>query len=117
MVKPNWDKFKVKFSENPQDNFEWFCYLLFCKQYNKSFGIFRYYNQPAIETEPIRIGKEVIGFQSKFYEGKISSKHKNELVETVTKAKKLYPEITKIIFYINSEFTKGWNDPEKIDIK
>lgn len=114
MVKSNWDKFKVKFSENPQDNFEWFCYLLFCKQYNKSFGIFRYYNQPAIETEPIRIGKEVIGFQSKFYEGKISSKHKNELVETVTKAKKLYPEITKIIFYINSEFTKGTASNEPV---
>lgn len=25
MVKPNWDNFKAKFSENPQGNFEWFC--------------------------------------------------------------------------------------------
>jgi len=117
MVKPNWDKFKAKFSENPQDNFEWFCYTLFCKEYNKPFGVFRYRDQPAIETEPIEVGEEIIGFQSKFYEGNISSNHKNELVGTIEKAKRDYPNITKIIFYINSEFTKGVGGKEPISLK
>ncbi len=45
MVKPNWDVFKAKFSENPQNNFEWFYYLLFCKEFNIEYGIFRYKNQ------------------------------------------------------------------------
>ncbi len=42
MIKPNWDIFKAKFSENPQENFEWFCYLLFSIEHNKPFGILRY---------------------------------------------------------------------------
>ena len=101
MVKPNWDIFNSKFSENKRDNFEWFCYVLFCKEYNKPFGIFRYKNQSAIETEPLEIGTEVIGFQSKFYDGTISSNHKDELIDTIANAKRDYPNITKIIFYIN----------------
>lgn len=36
MVKPNWDNFKAKFSENPQGNFEWFCYLLFCQEFKNA---------------------------------------------------------------------------------
>lgn len=107
MVKPNWDIFNSKFSENKRDNFEWFCYVLFCKEYNKPFGIFRYKNQSAIETEPINVGEEVIGFQSKFYDGTISSNHKDELIDTIANAKRDYPNITKIIFYINSEFGQG----------
>lgn len=107
MVKPNWDIFNSKFSENKRDNFEWFCYVLFCKEYNKPFGIFRYKNQSAIETEPLEIGTEVIGFQSKFYDGTISSNHKDELIDTIANAKRDYPNITKIIFYINSEFGQG----------
>jgi hypothetical protein len=43
MIKPNWDIFKSKFTgKDQQDQFEWFCYLLFCKEFNKRFGIFRY---------------------------------------------------------------------------
>jgi hypothetical protein len=68
MIKPNWDLFKAKFSENPQSNFEWFCYLLFCKEFNKLY-IFRYKNQSAIETNPLKIGEDVIGWQAKFYQG------------------------------------------------
>jgi len=51
MIKPNWDLFKAKFSENPQDNFEWFCYLLFCREFYKPHGVFRYKDQSGIETE------------------------------------------------------------------
>jgi hypothetical protein len=55
IIKPNWNLFKTKFSENTQNNFEWFCYLLFSREYNKHLGIFRYKNQASIETELIKV--------------------------------------------------------------
>jgi hypothetical protein len=68
VIKPNWNIFLAKFNENPQTNFEWFCYLLFCQEFKKPAGIFRYKNQAGIETNPIAKGDEVIGLQSKFYD-------------------------------------------------
>ena len=87
MVKLNWDIFRAKFNENPHSNFEWFCYLLFCREYKQGNGIFRYKNQSAIETNPVEIGNEVIGWQAKFYETPLSN-HKNEVLETLEKAKR-----------------------------
>lgn len=103
MIKPDWNIFKTKFSENPQYNFEWFCYLLFCKEFNKEFGIFRYKNQASIETEPVEINSKVVGWQAKFYETALSE-HKDEILSTIDKAKKYYPSITKLLFYTNEEW-------------
>ncbi|MGV8026641.1 MAG: AVAST type 4 anti-phage nuclease Avs4 [Anaerolineaceae bacterium] len=103
MIKPNWDIFKAKFNENPQGNLEWFCYLLFCKQYNRTFGLFRYKNQSAIETDPIYIEDCVIGWQAKFYETTLSS-NKDKILSTIQKTKRDYPDITKILFYTNQEW-------------
>lgn len=88
VVKPNWDIFKAKFSENPQSNFEWFCYLLFCREYKRDTGIFRYKNQSAIETNPITVNEDVIGWQAKFYDETLS-KRKSELIETIKKLKEI----------------------------
>jgi len=103
MIKPNWNVFKAKFNDNPQSNFEWFCYLLFCREFNKSKGIFRYKNQAAIETDPIREENEIIGWQAKFYDRPLAS-HKTELIETLEAAKVDYPDISKLIFYTNQEW-------------
>jgi len=105
IIKPNWDIFKAKYSENPQDNFEWFCYLLFCREYDKPNGILRYKNQSGIETNPVELNDKIIGWQSKFYEGKLST-HKEDLIGTLEKTKRDYPHITKIIFYTNLEWTQ-----------
>jgi hypothetical protein len=102
MIKPNWDLFKTKFSENPQNNFEWFCYLLFCKEFNKPYGTFRYKNQSAIETNPIEVGDEMIGWQAKFYNSKVVY-HKSELLNTIEKSKRDYPNITKLLFYTHQD--------------
>jgi len=110
MIKPNWEIFKAKFSENPQNNFEWFCYLLFCKEFDKPFGIFRFKNQSAIETNPINKGNEVIGWQAKFYNTPLPS-HKDDLVNTIEKSKRDYPNITKLLFYTNQEW--GQNKGKK----
>ncbi len=103
MIKPNWDIFKAKFSENPQNNFEWFCYLLFCNEFNQDFGIFRYKNQSAIETDPIEKDGQLIGWQAKFYDTSLSA-NKSDLLDTIDKAKRDYPRISKIIFYSNQEW-------------
>lgn len=105
MIKPDWNIFKAKFSENHQYNFEWLCYLLFCKEYNQEFGIFRYKNQASIETDPIIINGETIGWQAKFYDLTLSKK-KDEILSTLENSKKYYPTITKLIFYTNQEWVQ-----------
>jgi len=110
MVKTNWDIFKAKFNENLQGNFEWFCYLLFCKEFDQPYGIFRYKNQSAIETNPIEKDNEVIGWQAKFYDTPLSN-HKNDFFNTLEKAKRDYPKITKILLYTNQEW--GQNKGQK----
>ncbi|MDX9971190.1 MAG: AVAST type 4 anti-phage nuclease Avs4 [Candidatus Gracilibacteria bacterium] len=103
MIKPTWDIFKTKFYENPQDNFEWLCYILFCKEFKQEKGIFRFKNQSAIETNPIKNQEEVIGWQAKFYDTSLSQ-HKDDIIKTLEKAKKDYPTITKLLFYTNKEW-------------
>ena len=118
MIKPNWDIFKAKFSENPQDNFEWLCYLLFCKEFNKLQGVSGYENQRHIENDPIKKDNETIGWQAKFYQTPLS-KHKAEIIKLIKGAKNDYPDITKIILYTNNNWGQGrnQNDPQaKLDI-
>ena len=79
MIDPNWEIFKAKFSKNPQSNFEWLCYLLFCQEFKQYKGIFRYKNQSAIETNPVEIDNEVIGWQAKFYETPLSNHKKRNI--------------------------------------
>ncbi|MCY8138579.1 AVAST type 4 anti-phage nuclease Avs4 [Bacillus inaquosorum] len=116
MIKPDWNIFKAKFSENPQNNFEWLCYLLFCEEFGKEFGIFRYKNQSGIETNPVDVDEEVIGWQAKFYETTLSD-HKGELIKTLIKSKRDYSDLTKIIFYTNQEWGQSHNpeNPEQND--
>ncbi len=119
MIKPDWNKFKAKFSDNPQNNFEWFCYLLFCQEYNKPYGIFRFKNQSGIETNPIIKDNDIVGWQAKFYETTLSD-HKNDLIDTVERSKRDYSNLTKIILYTNQEWGQGkkQNEPQaKIEIE
>ena len=119
VIRADWDKFKAKFSDNPQNSFEWFCYLLFCEEYKEKIGIFRYKNQSGIETNPIKKDNEVIGWQAKFYETTLSE-HKTELIETIIKSKRDYPDIVKIIFYSNQEWgqgRKGNDSQSKIEVE
>lgn len=105
MVKIDWNIFKNKFSENPYHNFEWLCYLLFCKEHFLPYGIFRYHNQSGIETNPIEHENEQIGFQAKFYDAKLSS-HKDDLLEMLIKINRDYPNLQKIILYTNQEWSQ-----------
>lgn len=113
MIKPDWNKFKAKYSENPQSAFEWFSYLLFCKENNIPGGIFRYVNQAGIETNPIQVGKDHIGWEAKFYEDKLSS-HVDEFIEKIETAKNKNPELTKIHFYTPIDWTESSSKPKRI---
>ncbi|MGO4549401.1 AVAST type 4 anti-phage nuclease Avs4 [Paenibacillus sp. 2TAB23] len=120
MIKPDWDIFKAKFSYNPQNNFEWLCYLLFCKHFNKEYGIFRYKNQSAIETNPIEVNDDVVAWQAKFYETPLSN-HKNDFEDTLNKLKRDYPNVNRLHIYSNQEWgqnkgqaPQGLKDIEKL---
>lgn len=64
MILADWNVFACKFSGNEQAAFEQFCYLLFCKKYGYEMGISRYFNNPGIETNPIAVDGEAIGWQA-----------------------------------------------------
>ena len=117
MVKPDWNIFKSKFSDNPQADFEWMCYLLFCNEHGKRTGIFRYKNQSAIETDPVTFDGKVIGWQAKFYDTALSA-HKTEFLDMLQKAKRSYPNINKLYLYTNKEWGqyKGKEPAGKIEI-
>lgn len=111
LVKPDWDVFKAKFHSNPQEYFEWFSYLLFCREFDLDKGWHGYKDQPAVEKEPIKRGEELISFQAKFYQADLSQK-KTELTKMLKDARRHYPHLTKIIFYTNQTWTLNY--PEKI---
>ena len=81
----DWNVFDYKFSGKQREAFESLAYTLFCFEFKQKFGIFRYFNQPYIETQPIKTDDgDVIGFQAKYYDAatKLSSK-KMELIEAI----------------------------------
>jgi hypothetical protein len=107
-VEVNWDVFQNNFSADPRSAFERLSYLLFCFEFNQPHGVFRYFNQPYIETSPIQVGTDCIGFQAKYYDAKVSLRaRKPELEEAINGAKHKYPGINRLIFYVNKEFTSS----------
>lgn len=106
LVETNWGNFRAKFNGSEQKTFEWMASLFFYREHNNLFGAPRYFNQVAIEAEPINIGDEVIGWQAKFTDRELSS-YKAQLVTAITKAKTQHPNLTRIYFYINVDFGQG----------
>ncbi|MBX9906354.1 ATP-binding protein [Patescibacteria group bacterium] len=99
----NWNNFRVKFDNQNEVAFERLCYLLFCKEFNKNLGIFRFKNHAGIETNPVEHEGKIIGWQAKFYSTALSQ-HTADFKESIDKTKERHPEVNKIIFYTNQEF-------------
>ena len=112
MQEINWNNFAAKFNGKEQSSFEWLCYLLFCDEFDKLTGMFRYKNQAGIETEPIEHDGRVIGFQAKYFETNISS-NKGKIKDAIKTAKVRNPALDKILFYINREFSESSNKEQK----
>ena len=104
----NWKAFEYKYADNPQRAFENLTYYLFCQDFGRKNGIFRYIHQPHIETEPIQVGGQLIGFQAKYYSDSIRMSEKEEdMIKAVKGAAEKYPGIAILRFYIGSkEFSK-----------
>jgi len=99
----NWLKFAAKANGKEQAQFEFMCYLLFCKFYEKPHGIERLFNQAGIETKPIKVDDDYIGFQAKFFDTPIAS-NKKLIKDGIKKAKETNSELTVIRFYCNKDF-------------
>lgn len=111
MIESNWEIFAANFT-NKEEMFEKFSYLLFCREFNLPKGWSGFNNQSAIEKNPIQINNEVIGFQAKFYSSSLSN-YKKDFLEMLKKAKRDYPEITKILIYTNQSWTQAYKQKEK----
>lgn len=114
-VEVDWKSFEYIFSGRTQYTFEYLAYILFCHEFNQETGMFRYFNQAGIETEPIEFDNQVIGFQAKYYDAstKISDRV-SEFQNMVDKATQKNFALTKIIVYVNKELSESSNKERKI---
>lgn len=103
--KINWNEFKVK-QDNPTGAFEDLCYHLFCRKYHLSEGLRVNYNHVGLETDPVKNKKgELVGFQSKFFENKLSADSSiAQINHSLDKAKDSYPGLHTIIIYTHQSF-------------
>lgn len=109
MYKINWEQFKVK-NDDCRSAFETLSYHLFCRKFNIDGGIFAYKNQAGIETEPVMIEKQLVGFQAKFFDTTIDKK---QVTDSIEKAKQKNKGLKLIYFYIN----KAFSESAKKDVK
>lgn len=112
MIKSNWDIFSSKFSTDKESTFEWFAYLLFCREFNLPKGWFGFKNQSGIEKNPIEHDNEVIGFQAKFYSKSLSD-HKDDFLQMLEKTNRDYPSLRKILIYTNQLWGQAYNNKEE----
>ncbi|MBU5480131.1 hypothetical protein [Blautia sp. MSJ-19] len=103
----DWKVFEYKFSANTRAAFEELAYILFCYEFKQNYGIFRYRNQPYIETQPVDTGDgHKVGFQAKYYDAGTSVASKEaELEAAIEGAWRKYEGLDRLIFYINKEFS------------
>lgn len=93
------------------------CYLIFCRMFNIPFGLNKYINQAAIETEPVIIKGRNIAFQAKFYSGKLQDK-KKELISIITQSSEL--GINKLLIFTNLSWgqnNRGRESRAKVEIE
>jgi len=102
----NWKTFEAKYENREQWAFEQMTYFLFCIEINNITGVFRYKNQTGIETEPVEKEGVFYGFQSKFYTTSISQ-NKNDIIDSIKKAKSKNKPLNVIYFYLNKELSES----------
>ena len=102
-IMPSWDSFQAKYptKETQRARFEDLVRSLFCRRYNIKYGIFQCINHAGNETNTIRVGDEIIGFQAKYFNNEIDEQI---IIDSITTAKRRNPEQTKIIIYTNLTF-------------
>ncbi len=110
MQKINFQQFKIK-NSNYREAFEDLCYHLFCREFkiSRKKGIFGYFAQRGLETEPVLVNRKWHGFQAKFFDKRLSES-KQDIIESIKEAKDNYRNNLNIIyFYLNKSFSQGKN--------
>lgn len=104
-----WDDF-INNSKNPTEDFEDLCRVFFKIYYLKNM----YYNlsqtthNPGIETEPVDINGERVGFQAKFFSKNVSYA---QILHSAKEIIKYYSgNIDKIIIFCNQNINEGAKD-------
>lgn len=102
---PTWNDFIGKYPYDPQGAFEALCRHLFRMRYGIGDVLPYFYNNAGNETVPISVGKEIVGFQSKFFSGKtIDDSQAQQIKHSIEAAHTHYPDQTTIIVYTNLAF-------------
>lgn len=103
LVEIKFDQFRVH-NQNPREAFQDLCNFLFCRRYGISSGPKRFRDQAGVEVCPVRSGKHVVSYQSKFFDTSIDWE---KLSRSLLMAGRKHPELNKLIFYVNKEFSQG----------
>lgn len=104
LTKVDWSAFQHIFSGDTRGAFQRLAEQMFCFEFKQPYGIYRYYNQPYIETMPILYEDLCIGYQAKFFDAATNLANKKvELIAAISGAYEKYPGINKIVFYVNQE--------------
>lgn len=108
----NWKIFGLKYDKRETWAFEQMSYLLFCAEFNRRIGLFRYKNQTGIETEPIEKDGKFYGFQSKYYTTSIAD-NKDDIIDSIKKAKYKNKQLDELLLYINQELSESTTKSKK----
>lgn len=104
MIEVRWNQFRAKFEGLEDKAFELLCYLLFLRERRLSEkGLFGYYNQIGIETEPVVIDGKEVGFQAKYSDSGVNAA---AIRDSLTKARGKHPNLKKVVVYLNQEFSE-----------
>ena len=87
--------------------------MLFCYEFKQKFGVFRFKNQTGTETEPVRVDGKIVGFQAKYFDATISGK-KDDIIDSLKKAKSKNPALDKILIYTNQEPSESKHKGKKL---
>lgn len=114
-IEVDWKSFEYIFSGHTQHAFEQLAYILFCYEFKQDIGVFKYFNQTGIETNPVDFENEVIGFQAKYYDASTKIGEKvADFYNTVNKAKRKNPTLTKIYVYVNKEMSESTSKEKQV---
>ena len=105
MRHPSWNEFIGKYPDDPRGAMEALSRFLFRTRYGIGDSLPYFYNHPGLETAPVIVGNEVVGFQSKYFTGEtIDDSQADELIKSIETARRHNATLTKIIVYTNSAF-------------
>jgi hypothetical protein len=77
-VKVDWNTFHFLFSQDTRVAFQKLVEQMFCFEFQQPYVIYRYYNQPYIETMPIQYDGDCIGYQAKYFDAATNWKHSRQ---------------------------------------